>query len=351
MAKKFLTQFRDSNEAQYQTGKYPIMAMNAMNLQTKRINFAPVLGQFNDGTNETVEYNIQRFKRAKEKDIDNSALNGTAGTEQGLGTDLVKILNSGSVIEWETLTTKASTQKIFTIRVKKGEGTNALADATPYQEVITNKAQNKLISKEERAVETIIASAVANSNVITLTKAQLETATGSSILDKDKFADSFTNEANMLEQLVDDFKYNATSVVLYNPWTSKQFAKLQGQGYQQGTNTFGDQFSNGFNYAEHDFLPEDVLKSIKIGTAGDDTDKIVLGIVQDQTAYVDAGLENGMIEVNETTPRGDVVGHIYDDLNLVVDKARIKVLAMTIADAKALNIVPANFTIQKKVNA
>lgn len=343
MAKTYFESFLDSLEAHFQEGNYPIMALSGKNLNTKRIRFVSY-GEYNDGTNEIPEYHIQRMKRIKEGDQQNT-------DPDKAGTDYINTLDQAKKIEWETIKTKRSTQKELLIYTKLGEATNALADATAYERTIATATENKLISKEERAVANIIKSIDAQGadHTIDIT-AQLTAATDR----KEKYeviASAFTLNANDIDRKVDDFAYNSKSVALYDPIIGNAFAKLEGQGYHQGTNTFGDSFKGGFNYADLDFLPEDVFKSVAaIGGAGDDTDKITLGIVMTPESYQDSGMEQGHIPVARDLIRKAVAGHIYDDLNIVVDPSRqVKVIA-SIASLKAAGLLSANFSVQKKVN-
>lgn len=337
--KKYLDLFRDSAEEQYQSGRYPLMALSARLLQTNKIRFTPIEGQYDDGTVGTLEYAIQRFKRIKEGDQQNAHADKA-------GSDYIATLDQAQSVDWETVTTKRSAQKQLLVSVKKGEGTNALADATRYNATISNRSENKLISKEERAVEKVLAA----STEIDITAA---ITAGTTVDEKrEAFCDAFVDAGDSVNALVDEFKYNATPIVIYNPRIGKIFSKIQGQAYQTGTNTFGDAFKAGFNYNDLDFLPEDVFKSIaKIGAAGDDTDKVVLGIVMANDAYADSGLETGMIEVNESLVRQDVIGHIYDDLSAIVDTARIFKITATIASLKAIGLFKSGYKVEKKVNA
>lgn len=341
--KKYQEIFEASLEEQYQTGNYPLMALSANNLMTKKIKFVPI-GQYDDGTNPVVEYAIQRFKRTKEGNQQNAHV-------AAAGSDYVATLDQATDIDWETITTQRSAQKQLLISVKKGEGTNALANATAYEATISKRAENKLISKEERAVETILTSIDAQGADHTIDITATLTAATTKAEKREVLADAFVDVADNLAERVDDFKYNSQPVALYYPRIGKGFAKLEGQGYTQGTNTFGEDFKQGFNYAGLDFLPEDVFKSIeRIGGAGDDTDRLVIGIVMAEDSYQDSGLEQGNIEVNESLIRRDVIGHIYDDLNVIVDKARQFKIVATIASLKAAGLLGAGFAKQAKVN-
>lgn len=348
MPKKYIEIFKDSAEKQYLTGKYPLMAQSAANLKTGQVRFAPILGEWNDGTSTIPEYAIQRFKRFKEGDQQN--------TNDNAGDDYVRTLNQAVEGDWETLTTKRSTQKQLLIKVKKGEETNALADATPYERTIANATKNRLISKEERAVDTIINSAIANNNVVNITSLLTSAST-----QKDKrevIQRAFTQQRDHIEEFVDDFKYDSEAIALYYSRIGSAFSKTEGQDYQTGTNTFGDAFKNGFRYQDLDFLPEGVFKSKRLNASnmsnapvGNDSDLIVIGIVMTNDAYQDAGLENGLIKVDHKLLRRSVVGHIYDDLNLILDKDRIKVITASATALKTItdySSLPS--TAYKKVN-
>ena len=65
MASQLYEEFLDSLETQYKTGKYPLMALSAMNLKTGKIKFRAI-GEANDGTDSAIEYHIQLYDRIKE---------------------------------------------------------------------------------------------------------------------------------------------------------------------------------------------------------------------------------------------------------------------------------------------
>lgn len=343
MAKQYIKMFLDSLEKQYLSGKFPIMAMAARALKTKKIRFEPI-GQYDDGTVSPIEYAIQRFKRIKEADQQND--HPTAA-----GDDYIATLNQAQTIDWETITTKRSKQRQLLISVKKGEGTNALANATRFGATIDTRNDVKLISKEERATEKILTNIDAQGATHTLDITAALTAATTPQEKREVIANAFSHTSEDIQEHIDDFKYNDEVLAIYNPRIGSIFSLLQGKDYQQGTNTFGSDYKAGFRYAELDFVPSTVLKSIgKVGAAGDDTDKITIGIILSQTSYADAGLAQGHIEVNESLPRGDVIGHIYDDLSLIVDKVRQKKIVATIASLKTAGLLGANFKVQPKVN-
>lgn len=335
MAQEYLEEFRDSAEEQYLSGNYPFMALSANALNTGKVRFTPIHGQYDDGTIDPITYHIQRMKRVKEGDQQNS-------NRTNAGDDYIATLNQAVDITWDTVDTKRSTQRQLLISVKKGEGTNALADASPYRSTISNKAKVKLISKEERAVEKVLASAIANSQIVNLTSSITSASTQQD--KREIIQNAFTQKATHIDELVDDFKYNSSAVALYYPRFGNIFSKSQGQDYQNGVNTFGNAYKKGFTFQDLAFLPEDVFKSRRLNAqnqsnapAGNDSDLIVLGIIITDDGYADAGLETGHIEVNESLVRRDVVGHIYDDLSVIVDKTRISVITASVASLKTLN--------------
>lgn len=334
MPKTYLEEFRDSAEEQYLSGNYPLMALSLNAKNKGKVRFTPIHGQYDDGTVDAITYHIQRMRRVKEGTQQNSH-------RANRGDDYIATLNQATDITWDTVDTKRSQQFQLLISVKRGEGTNALEDATPYRRTIANKAKVKLISKEERGVENILTSAIANSQIVDLTSA----ITGKST-QKDKrdvIQNAFVEKADHINEFVDEYKYNSKPVALYYPRIGKIFSKSEGQDYQSGTDTFSDAYKKGFRFQDLNFLPEDVFKSRRLNAsnhsnapAGNDSDLVILGFIITDDGYADSGLETGHIEVNEKLVRADVVGHIYDDLNVIVDKARISVIT---ASATALKTI------------
>lgn len=177
---------------------------------------------------------------------------------------------------------------------------------------------NRLFEAEEKALETVIKA---------VTATELDTTTDA------KTVEAIEAKVEELQLLVDDFKaYSNGIVVLVHPTIARKFAKIQGQSYYQGTNTFPEGFNNGFRYNGVDYFVNPLMNAVASTTG-----KIAGAIVMDKEAYANQGVENGITQINQVIGDTRFVGHTYRELDIVVDKARIAVLEFTATKGKSVN--------------
>ncbi len=190
-------------------------------------------------------------------------------------------------------------------------------DATPLKRTIDNSTTNTLFATEEVATEHLFAGAsnAASAPVLTTTSTPEEIEAAISPL------------IEQIQLLVDDFKsYTSTPAVIIHPTLAKGFAKLQGQGYAQGTNTFPNGFKNGFTYDGIEFFISPILNAIESTT---NAGNVAGAIIYDREAYANAGTDKTRKEINERRLDKTIVGHTYHELDALVDPTRVKVVEFT----------------------
>ena len=301
MAKTYIQTFAASAETAYATGITPLMGLATLN---KSVRFTPL--QKSKYTTDNGKYTIQRLKRIKATDL--PAATGKAGD------DHIARLNASKKIDWTSIETQTAAEKNIAINIEPNEEfdlTNVPAD---FNRPMTDMITNTLVEGEELAVAKVIAGAA--------TKADID------LTDADGTVLKIEEEIQRIELLVDDFKaYSDNVIVLIHPSVAKIFSKLQGQGYQTGTNTFPNGLGKSFRYDNIEFYESKILNAIPSST-----DKVAGAIVMDREAYANIGITAGITPYDETNTGTRTVGHRYYGLDLVVDPSRISVLEMAQAN-------------------
>lgn len=306
MAKSYFTLFSQSAETQYASGALPLMSLARQN-QGVRFLVAPAQGDTANTGNQVV---VQRTKRVKA--VDAPAHTGKAGT------DAIALLDTAQKIDWDTVGTKTSTKRSLLVATLPNVEYDILEDAEAYQKPINEMTTNRLFEAEEKALKSVISST---------TPVALDITTDA------KTVEAIEAEVEKLQLLVDEFKaYSYGIVVLVHPTIARKFAKIQGQSYYQGTNTFPEGFNNGFRYNGVDYFVNPLMNAIET-TAG----KVAGAIVMDKEAYANQGVENGITQINQVIGDTRFVGHTYRELDIVVDKARITVMEFATTKGKLVN--------------
>ena len=308
MAKVYKKVFKDSAETQYASGIAPLLSLAKLN---KGVKFSKIQ-QSNGVAGSISEYAIQRMLRIKARDSGlNKAADEASADAGSFGTDFVAELDAMTKIQWDTVTTVTGKERIIGVYVDPKEEVSALDDAAPYEKVITNKVKNTLIEGEEKAIAKLISAVTPGTLAITSAQAA---------------ADGIMAEVFKTQELVDNFKaYSDNVVVFVHPRVAKLMGELEGQGYQQGTNTFPEGKGKGFRYQGIDFFVSPILNS-----QGSTPAKVPGAIIMDAESYANAGIDNNMVPFDEKYLGTRVIGHRYNELDVVIDPSRISVLEITI---------------------
>ena len=295
MAKTYIEVFAKSAETAYASGISPLMALATLN---KSVKFAPV--QKSKYSGNQGQYIIQRVKRIKATDL--PAATGKAGD------DHIARLNAATKIDWVSVDTKTSAEKNIAVTIEPNEQFDLTAVPSDFTAPLTDMITNTLVEGEELATAKVIAGAK--------TKADLD------LTKRDEAVTAIEDEIERIQLLVDDFKaYSNTVIVLVHPKVARIFSKLQGQGYQQGTNTFPNGLGKSFTYDRTQFFVSNILNAIPSSTG-----KVAGAIIMDAEAYANLGVTAGITPYDETNTGTRTVGHRYYGLDLVVDTDRISVL-------------------------
>ena len=305
MAQTYLETFVTSAETAYATGITPLMGLAALN---EGVRFTPLQkSKYSTGNGK---YAIQRAKRLKAKDL-------AAGTGK-FGDDATSRLNALGKVDWETIETATSAEKIIGVQIEPNEEFDMTGVPADFNAPLTDMIRNTLIEGEELATAKVIGAG---------TKADLD------LTDKDAAVKAIEDAIEEIELLVDDFKaYSNGVVVLVHPTVAKIFSKIQGQGYQTGTNTFPNGLGKGFRYDGTDFFVSNIMNAIESSTG-----KVAGAIVMDKEAYANNGIAAGITTFDEMHTGSRAVGHRYYGLDKVVDAKRIKVLEITKTKGKTIN--------------
>lgn len=303
--KSYFTLFSASAETQYASGALPLMSLARQNVGVRFLT-APAQGDTANTGNQVV---VQRTKRVKA--VDAPAHTGKAGT------DAIALLDTAQKIDWETIGTKTSIKRSLLIATLPNVEYDILEDASAYEKPIAEMTTNRLFEAEEKALKSVISSV---------------TATDLDVTADAKTVEAIEAKVEELQLLVDDFKaYSYGIVVLVHPTIARKFAKIQGQSYYQGTNTFPEGFNNGFRYNGVDYFVNPLMNAVEVATG-----KVAGAIVMDKEAYANQGVETGMSQINQVIGDTRFVGHTYRELDIVVDKARIAVLQISTSNRSLL---------------
>lgn len=316
MAQDYLQLFRDSAESHYNTGSSPLMALSSMN-EGVRFTAVPIEGS--ETVNDQPQFLVQRTKRIKSEATAQDA-------SVGAGTNFVNRVNKAKRLLWETVKTAAGNKVDFLVRMSRDQDMDVL-EGTPYEKAISDGIKNTIIAAEENAEAQVWGSVTAESTKL--------------VVDGTKDAEVVelvSNAFSAIELFVDDFKaYSDSTVALIHPVLAKVFARVQGQSYQTGTNTFPEGAGKGFRYDGRDFFVSPILNTIQ-GAAATEVAGI---IVMDKEAYANAGFQMLLKQIDEKLLDERIVGHSYGELDLVIDDKRIKTFEMTL---------PTTIAKSKKVN-
>ncbi len=304
MAKKYLNLFRDSAETAYATGQLPLMGLAALNKGVKFNAVTPAAGD----TSNTIQYVIQRMKRAKA---------GAAPAKTGkAATDAVALLDTAQKVDWESVNVMAGAKRSLVFNVSPFEEIDPLEDASAFNSTISNMTENRMFEAEELATAKVY-----GAGTLSATKLVVD---GTKDIEVVK---ALQDAVSNIELLVDDFKaYSQGVAVIVHPTVAKAFSRVQGQGYTTGTNTFPEGLGKGFRYDGIDYFVSPILNTI----AGKAATEVAGAIVMDMEAYANSGLETSVKEFDQELADERFVGHTYHELDAVIDAARIATFEMTL---------------------
>ncbi len=314
---EYLKIFKDSAETQYASGVTPLMAFAALN---EAIEFSPITpSQTRTGNAGNAQYAIQRMKRVKAKDA-------PAANASGAGSTLVDLYNTAQKVEWDTIDTMTGKKRSLLIDTEKFDHADILEDASAFDRTIANKTKNLIIEGEELASQKVFDGASNAATAVVLTTASTPQVV----------ADEIYGLASSIQLLVDDYKaYSDKVICVIHPLLAKKLGELEGQGYQQGTNTFPNGVGNSFTYEGIEFYVSPILNAIESTT---NAGNVAGAIVLDTEAYANAGLEKSLVTFADTLADKTIFGHTYNELDAVVDADRIKVVEFTpIIKSKKVN--------------
>ncbi len=321
MAKTYAEIFLDSAETQYASGLYPLLAIASQNDGVK---FSPITQS--NGFGGTVNtYAIQRMKRIKATD---SPMNSLATAEpsagSAFGTDLVAGLNALSKVEWDTVTTQTSQERIIGVTVEPFEELSPLLNASPYERAIMAKTKNTMVEAEEHAIKNVVDAVTAGNKA--------DIAAIGTTAEIDAVYNQIVDAKNDVELLVDDFKAYSDKVFgVVHPKVADALAKLEGVEWQNGSNTFPTLANSKIiKVGGVELFVHPVLNAIESSTG-----KVPGVIIMDSEVYGNAGFERAMVTFDENYLGTRAVGHRYHFLDKVVDPSRIKMLEYTTATPSA----------------
>lgn len=316
MAQDYLELFTDSAESHYNSGSSPLMALSSMN-QGVKFTAVPIEGS--ETLNDQPQILVQRTMRIKaEATAQDAAV--------GAGTNFVNRVNKAKRLLWDTVTTAAGNKVDFLVRMSRDQDMDVL-EGTPYEKAIADGIKNTIIASEESATAKVWGSVTAESTKLVVDGT------------KDEEVVTLVSDAiSAIELFVDDYKaYSDSVIAIIHPVLAKVFARVQGQSYQTGTNTFPEGLGKGFRFDNIDFFESPVLNTIQ-GAAATEVAGI---IVMDKEAYANAGYQTLLKQIDEKLLDERIVGHSYGELDLVIDDKRIKTFEMTL---------PTTIAKSKKVN-
>ena len=315
MAKEYIKYFEGSMETQYGASILPITALGLMNTAVNFVKL-PIPGSETGNTNP--QFSVQRVKRVKAKDT-------VQDVTKGAGTNYTKRLDEATSIAWESIDITQGTKKdIIVKRSSQEQFADFLTNPENYDLAINNMIKNTMVEAEEKATSALWNAVTPETTILDPANKAQETA------------DTITDAVLEVELLVDDYKaYSEKAVVIIHPKVAYIFAKLQGQSYYQGTNTFPNGFPKSFTYNNTEFYVSNLLNTIQ-----DSNGNTAAAIIYDREAFKDAGANFNLRPFTDTLLDEYIVGHSYVFLQAVIDPARIKTFLFkpgTLAKSKTVN--------------
>lgn len=316
--KKYLKRFTDLVLKAYSSGQYPLTSIAAGN---KFIRIMPIQGS--ETLNTEPQIQIQIYKRLKaynspEKPMPTS---GKVGGVDG-SVNLIERLKAARTLDWETLETQWQNKRELLLRVKNKQHLD-YSENSPESRALNDSIIARFIEHEEGLIEKLIGD---------LSDAEVSEITA---LDKANVIDKIDNTVIKLKLIVDDLvSYGDDHVVIYHPSLSKVFSEHQGIHYQQGTNTFGAGFQNGFRYLNTDFFECKILNAIWKEIQDDQGRKhkyVPAAIIVSKQWIYSAGLDTAFEKLNDKFFNETYDGHSYADLYGFVNRSRIKVFKVNLA--------------------
>ena len=315
MAKEYIKYFEGSMETQYANKVLPITALGIMNDAVQFIQL-PIPGSETGNSND--QYSIQRVKRLKAKDT-------VQDVTKGAGTNFTKRLDQAVKVEWESIDIAQGTKRDMIVeQSSKKQFADFLTNPANYNLAINQMLKNTMVEHEEKATHKLWNAVTASTTILDpATKAQ-------------EVVDTINEAVLEIELLVDDYKaYSENVVVILHPRLAYMYAKLQGQSYHQGTNTFPKGFPKSFTYNNIEFYVSNILNTIQ-----DSNGNTAGAIVYDKEAFKDAGANFNIRPYTTMLLDNYIAGHSYVFLQAIIDDARIKTFLFkpgTLPKSKTVN--------------
>lgn len=314
MAKKFNKVIKTAKSKVYGSQDNILTVLASANSQ---VNFSPALkpGQVM-GSTPDVNYQVQRPKRVKGKEITTSHSPGT--TSDGLA-----ILDGFSGADWETV--EFGTGKLKVVGVKMG--LNEEFDADDLGET------------HARSLATAVQSIAPTRLEGLLEKIDADIASWTTLAKTDLRGQIQTLRL-AIQLLVDDYKhFSDNQVVFLHPLLVHLIEKEIGQEFRNEAPIYGTTFTSQFSVGGTPVVPLPSLNKYD----GEDNLNIFAGFIMDVEALAfKADPVKAMIDNKIALTR--YVGQAFYDIFGIVDKARITKLQMAKSDLPTL-------ATSKKVNA
>lgn len=313
MAKKLNEVFKNSLETTYANIKLPLSILGLNNGQVK-------LDKVSDGK----KYNVQRQLRIKAKD--NSANDPATGasTMSGLATKMIATLDQLGEVTWTTVDTVNNNPLLWGIAISPTHTFDKDDIGAKNSKALAEQVSHSSMRVEE-VLTTKVVTAATDKGVLDLADAQAT-------------ADSIQAEVERIKLLVDDYKaYSNGTVAVVHPSVATVFAKLQGQGYSMGTNTFPKGYADSFTYNGTEFAVSNILNAIDASPTATPNTAVVGAIVLDKESLIVADPLEEKVSFDNNIAGNRFVGIRTRDISLVVDPDRISYFSIVHTASKKVD--------------
>lgn len=294
--KKFNEVFKTSKETVY--GDTQFLALIAASLNST-VEFSPVLKS--NGSTSTAQYNVQRAKRIKGKDV--ATPNAKTTTNDNA------LLDSFSEIEWVTLPVATGVMRSVGIKTAINEEFDPESMGEVHQLAVQSAVGVAARERQENLINEI---------VIGKGKSNWEALTGTDLFTE------LSDKADEIMLFADDFKYTTEQekmIIFMNPVLKTKIEKEMGTAFTQEVPVYQTGLKSRFSIGGIPVVIVPQLNSIE------DTDatKRLGAIVMDIEALAfKAEQYSKLIDTDNGLTR--YTGRVYYDIQKLVDAERTKVL-------------------------